>query len=260
MNVESAAGSPTIDWWDGAQWRAAEPLPASRPGESRFLPVSTERLRITSADPIHRIEARLDSEAERYFGEVERSRIDLLGTRFREMRRPDFAAAKSLLLPLDFAKAAIGRPADAQETVVMWNGTFLMTEPAPPGSKVYDRWFAPAAGPSNQLFGTDWIHTQARYLDGYLPATITTDRQGNFTFEEKLYVTAPDSALYGTVAEVVITNHSNAPGQTAFTLGMGRRPNQRGRVHKPARFTSIPWSPAINWMPVSMPCFHPQAT
>jgi hypothetical protein len=227
VNVEPAAGSLGIEWWDGNAWRAVEQLPAPKPGEARFLPVSTERLRITSADPLHRIEARLDSDAERYFGEVERSRIDLLGARWRDVRRPDLSAAKSLLLPLDFAKVAIGRPADEQETMVLWNGTFLMTEPAQPGRDVYDRWFAPAAGPVKQVFGTDWMQTQTRYLDGYLPATITTYREGNFTFEEKLYVTAPDSTLYGTVAEVVVTNHSNAAGQTAFTLGMGRRANQR---------------------------------
>jgi hypothetical protein len=227
VSVGPGDGSPAIDWWDGTEWRAVEPLPARRTGEARFLPVSTARLRITCTEPVHRLEAHLDSEAGSYFGEVERSRIDLLGARFRGMPRPDLAAAKSLLLPLDFAKAAIGRPADEQETIVLWNGTFLMTEPPQPGSKIYDRWFAPAAGLTNQLFGTDWVHTGARYLDGYLPATITTYREGNFTFEEKLYVTAPGSALYGTVAEVEVTNHSDAAGQTAFTLGMGRRQNQR---------------------------------
>ena len=228
VSVEPVAVPQAVEWWDGNAWRAVEPLPALKTGEARFLPVSTERLRIACAEPVRRLEVRLDSDAGRYFGEVERSRVDLLGARLRAMPRPDLAAAKSLLLPLDFAKAAIGRPADEQETIVLWNGTFLMTEPVPPGGNVYDRWFAPAAGPSNQLFGTDWIHTQARYLDGYLPATVTSYSQGNFTFEEKLFVTAPGSALYGTVAEVLVTNHSNIPGQTAFTLAMGRRPNQRG--------------------------------
>ena len=69
-------------------------LPAAKPGESRFLPVSTERLRVTSAEPLRRLEARLDADADRYFGEIEQSRIDLLGSRFREMPHPDLAAAK----------------------------------------------------------------------------------------------------------------------------------------------------------------------
>ena len=120
------------------------------------------------------------------------------------MPQPDLGAFKGLLLPLDFAKAAIGRPADREETIVLWNGTFLMAEPAPPGSHITDRWFAPAAGPSKQLFGTDWMHTQTHYLDGYLPSKITTYARGGFTFEQRLYVTSPDSALYGTVAEVIV--------------------------------------------------------
>jgi hypothetical protein len=240
ISFEPAAPS-AVEWWDGKTWRAVEPLPAPKTGEARFLPVSTERLRITSSGAVRRLEAHLDSEAERYFGEIERSRIDLLGARWRALPRADLAAAKSLLLPLDFAKAAIGRPADEQETIVQWNGTFLMTEPAAPGANVYDRWFAPAAGPSNQLFGTDWVQTEARYLDGYLPATVTKYSQRNFTFEEKLYVTAPDSAVYGTVAEVVVTNHSNVPGKTAFTLGMGRRANQRGPGPQTSPFYFDPW-------------------
>jgi hypothetical protein len=226
VDVEPA---PTnVESWDGTEWRAVEPLPASKKGEALFLPVSTERLRITSGEPVRSLAARLDSEAERYFGEIERSRTDLLGARFRAMPHPDLGAAKSLLLPLDFAKAAIGRPADQQETIVMWNGTFLMTEPAPTGASVYDRWFAPASGSAKELFGTDWVHTQARYLDGYLPSTITAYRQQDFSFEERVYVTSPDSALYGTVAEVTVTNHSGSAGETAFTLAMGRRANQRG--------------------------------
>lgn len=226
VDVDSVI-SPAVEWWDGNQWRAIEPLPASKPGESRFLPVSTERLRVTAAEPVRRLEARLDTEADHYFREVKESRIDLLGSRFREMPQSDLAASKGLLLPLDFAKAAIGRPSDKEETIVLWNGTFLMAEPASPSGNITDRWFAPAAGPSKQLFGTDWMHTQAHYLDGYLPSTITMYRQGSFTFEQTLYVTGPDSPLYGNVAEVVVTNHSKTQQQTTFTLAMGRRANQR---------------------------------
>jgi hypothetical protein len=228
VRIEPGGNASSVEWWDGNAWRAVEPLPARKPGESRFLPVSTERLRINSAMVARRLEAHLDSGAQRYFSEVEHSRIDLLGERFREMPRPDLAAAQGMMLPLDFAKAAIGRPADKHETIVLWNGTFLMTEPAQPGKDVYDRWFAPAAGPLKQVFGRDWMQTRARHLDGYLPSTVTTYRQGEFTFEETLYVTAPDSRLYGTVAEVVVTNRSRAPRETLFTLAMGRRRNQSG--------------------------------
>jgi hypothetical protein len=237
VDVDTAV-SPAVEWWDGNQWRNVEPLPAPKPGEARFLPVSTERLRITSAEPVRRLEVCLDEEGDRYFREVNESRIDLLGGRFREMAHPDLAASKGLLLPLDFAKAAIGRPADKEETIVLWNGTFLMAEPASPGSNITDRWFAPAAGPSKQLFGTDWMHTQAQYLDSYLPSTINAYRQGSLTFEQTLYVTAPDSALYGTVAEVVVTNHSTTREQADFMIAMGRRANQRspGKQRSPFSF------------------------
>ncbi|MFN7996653.1 MAG: hypothetical protein U0Q18_23780 [Bryobacteraceae bacterium] len=228
IRVQPAGSSPRVEWWDGSKWRAVEPLAASQPAELRFLPVSTERLRVSSSARLQKVEARLDTSADRYFSEIEHSRVDLLGERFRGMPRPDLAAAQALLLPLDFAKTAIGRPADKHETIVLWNGTFLMAEPSQPGKEVYDRWFAPAAGPQQQVFGTDWMQSQARYLDGYLPATVTTYQQGDIAFEQKVYVTAPGSPLYGTVAEVMVTNRSRAPRQTTFTLAMGRRRNQIG--------------------------------
>ncbi len=247
VRVEPSTARAAVEWWDGAEWRAVEPVPAASSGEFRFLPVATERLRVISAEMPRRLEARLDSQSDRYFGEVEQSRIDLLGERFRQMPRPDLAAARGLLLPLNFAKAAIGRPADEQETIVQWNGTFLMTEPPQPGKDVYDRWFAAAAGGAMQLFGADWVHTQTRYLDGYLPATITTTRAGDFTFEETLYVTAPDTAVYGTVAEVAIRNHSRTAGETAFTLAMGRRRNQRGPGPQTTPFYFDPQITGYQW-------------
>jgi hypothetical protein len=236
----NAAASPAVEWWDGNGWRDVEPLPAAKPGESRFLPVSTERLRVTAAEPVRDLEAHLDADADRYFRQVNESRIDLLGLRFRDMPHPDLSASKGLLLPLDFAKAAIGRPADKQETIVLWNGTFLTEVPASPGSDVHDGWFASAAGSDKQLFGTDWMQTRAHYLDRYLPSTITTYNHGDFTFEQKVYVTSPDSALYGTVSEVIVTNHSRTPAQTAFTLAMGRRANQRSAGKQTSPFYFYP--------------------
>ncbi|MBI3693277.1 MAG: hypothetical protein HY238_00340 [Acidobacteria bacterium] len=232
IRTEPVSDPLGVEWWDGSAWRDVEALPAPGPGEARFLPVSTERLHVSgSGAAIRRVEARLDSEAERYFRDVGQSRADLLGARFRAQPRPDLAAMQSLLLPLDFAKAAIGRPADEQETVVLSNGSFLMAQP-----DQIDRWFAPAAGADKQLFGTDWNRVEARYLDGYLPATITTYTHRGLCFSERLYVTAPGEDLYGTVVEVTITNQSAAAGTTAFTLAMGRRRNQRGPGTKSSPF------------------------
>ncbi|MBI3665475.1 MAG: hypothetical protein HY236_04495 [Acidobacteria bacterium] len=237
VKAEAAADPLRVEWWDGAGWRAVEPLPFPGAGEARFQPISTERLRVTGNQPIRKLEARLDAEAERYFREVEQSRVDLLGARFRGQTRRDLAAMQSLLLPLDFAKTAIGRPADREETIVLSNGTFLMVEEtADEKAAKRDRWFAPAAGVGKQLFGAQWTHAASHYLDGYLPGTVTTYSDGAFDFEERLYVTAPDDELYGTVAEVTVTNRSEAAGRTAFTLAMGRRRSQRSPGEKTSVF------------------------
>jgi hypothetical protein len=198
--------------------------------------VATERLRVRGAQKIAII---LDAAGEHYFEEVRQARTDLLGDRFRAMPRRDLAGMQSLLLPINFGRIALGRPADEEETHVVWNGTFLMVENPTGGAWImgeskpepspdrYDRWFALAAGVEKTLFGNDWTHTQTRYVDDYLPATITTHEQGGFSFAEKLYVTAPGDPVYGTVLEVDITNTSAKPGRTALTVILGRRGNFR---------------------------------
>ncbi len=231
--VPPVAGARAF-WWDGAGWRPVEPLPPPDRGVLRFLPLATERIRVRAPQgEIQDLRAGLDSEGARYFREWQRARTDLAGTRFRQQPRPDLAAMRSLLLPLDFAKTAIGRPADETETMVTWNGTFLMTEAAPPApdKPVLDRWFAFAAGEDKIPFGADWTATDTRYLDGYLPATVTTSLRGPFRFEETLWVTAPGERLYGTAAEVRVTNSGSKAAGTALTIAMGRRPYKPKSPH-----------------------------
>ncbi|HZT32451.1 MAG TPA: hypothetical protein VFA33_21355 [Bryobacteraceae bacterium] len=235
VEAEPGGGAVTVEWWDGAAWRAVESVPAAASGGGRFLPVSTERLKIRAAEgAIRGVRVYLDAAADRYFREIERGRADLLGARFRGQARPDLAGMQGLLLPLDFAKAAIGRPADLQETMVTWNGEFFMVE-----APAADRWFAFAASADQRLFGSDWPHTRTRYLDGWLPATVTTYTQGGFRYEEQLWVTAPGTTPYGTAAEVRVTNEGAAAGQAVLTLAMGRRP------HKPPHPNPLSFAPEL---------------
>ncbi|MCW5981042.1 MAG: hypothetical protein KIT09_23370 [Bryobacteraceae bacterium] len=223
-----------VEWWDGVRWRGVEPIPSREPGAARFLPVSTTRIRAASGlGTIQSLRGYLDSSAGHYFREAQRARTDVLGARFRGLAEPDLGAMRGLMLPLDFAKTAIGRPADLKETMVNWNGTFLMTETTPPApdKPVLDRWFAFAAGPDKVPFGADWAATDTRYLDGYLPATVTTSTHAGVRFEAKLWVTSPDQQAYGTAAEVLVTNESPAPVKTVLTLAMGRRPYKPKSPH-----------------------------
>ena len=245
--VSRIASDPPLDglriaWWDGVGWRDVEPLPSSEKGVACFLPVSTERVRVTTAQGvIQGLRAHLDSAAARYFREAQRARTDILGARFRNQPRPDLAAMRALLLPLDFAKTAIGRPADLRETMVTWNGTFLMTEidPPAPNKPVLDRWFSFAAGEEKIPFGDAWTATSTRYLDGYVPATVTTYSHEGFRFEERLWVTAPGEQLYGTAADVRVTNESSVAAKTVLTLAMGRRP------YKPKSPHPLSYSPEL---------------
>jgi hypothetical protein len=234
IEVEPALDGLRAFWWDGAGWREVEPLPAPARGVLRFLPLATSRLRVVAArGAIAGLRARLDPEAARYFRELERARTDLAGARFRRHSRPDLAAMRSLLLPLDFAKAALGRPADRTETMVTWNGTFLMTETAPPApdKPVLDRWFAFAIGDAMIPFGADWTTADTRYLEGYLPATVTTSTRGGLRLEETLWVTSPGEPVYGTAAEVRVTNSGEARAKTVLTVAMGRRPYKPKSPH-----------------------------
>ncbi len=225
--VETDAGTRRVSWWDGKAWRGVEPVEHSSAG-IRFLPVSTTRLRVEAGRPVAEVRAYLDEHASQYFREIERARTDQLGARFRRQPQPDLAMMESLLLPLNFAKVPIGQPADLHETMVGWNGTLFMVEPQPAGSQeVEDRWFAFAAGPDKEVFGSDSMRTQLRYLDGHLPATVTTYRQGAIRFEERAWVTAPGLSPYGTAVEVLVSNQSNTRERAVLTLAMGRRAHDR---------------------------------
>ena len=227
-----------VEWWDGALWRAVESTGALAPGRATFLPIATTGLRVRSSGPdIVKIAASLDSGGPLYATEVRHSRFDLLGERFRRAVPADLNAMRGLLLPLDFAQTAIGRPGDLEETHVAWNGTFFTVEDTSAGNwnhgaasrqpspERFDRWFAFAAGTDTSLFGSDWAATRTSYLDGWLPATVTTCRRDGIAYRQTLFVTAPGDPVYGTVAEVTVTNISAVPARASLTMVMGRRRN-----------------------------------
>ena len=236
-------GGLAVTWWDGTGWRDVESLPPPTPGTGRFLPVSTERIRVRSATgPIRKVRAFLDSDADRYFREIERGRTDLLGRRFRLQPAPGLAGMQSLLLPLNYAKAAIGRPADQVETMVTWNGAFLLTDPGPHGDTKAsaDRWFTFASGPGKKPFASQWARIRGSYLEGCLPATVMQFTENGLHYEETIWVTEPGAGLYGTVAELRITNQSASTASVVATLAMGRRPHSPGGNATPLAFGPLP--------------------
>lgn len=238
-----------VEWWDGDRWHPVELRRTLARGEVHFAPVATSAVRVLGhAD---HLAVMLDSDAGIYAEEVQKARFDLLDQRFLTFPRKTLSAMRGLLLPLDFAQTAIGRPGDVEETHVTWNGTFLMVENPESGSwnhgepgahrnsaERWDRWFAFAAGERKELFGSDWTITETHLVDDEYPATITRMEQAGLRYEEKLYVTAPGSAVYGTVAEVTVTNSASGTKQAQLTLTMGRRRNHRnpGPVRSPLSF------------------------
>ncbi|MFI5384595.1 MAG: hypothetical protein ACHQ50_00585 [Fimbriimonadales bacterium] len=211
----------------GQEWRQVEALPQTEPGVFRFVPVATAGLRVHTAGPctVH-----LDEAGRRYFEQVRASRNDLLGERFRHAQSQDLAEMQSFLLPTDFAKVAVGRPADLHETMAMWTGTFLMVENSEgldpqTGAKLpaqdIDRWFAPAA--THGRFGSDWMDTHSHYL-GWMPAVVTEYEEDGLTYSQTLFVTAPDRSDYGNVAIVEVRNPTSLARNARFEYAMGRRP------------------------------------
>jgi hypothetical protein len=222
----------SVEYLAGNDWRPVEPDGDAGAGYFRFLPVAAAglRLRFRNGAP-ERVSVCLDDRADAYFQAVRESRTDMLTDRFSGLRRRDLAAMGSLLLPIDFTKAAIGRPADLQETMVSWTGTFWQVESGscvdmqgkPLPAQPMDRWFTLAVGRAKTRVGEDWAHTRSHYLDEGLPAVVTDFKEGGVEYTQTLFVTAPGAPLYGTVALVRVRNTTPQRVETQFTYGMGRR-------------------------------------
>lgn len=243
VRVSPTAPITAVQWWDGISWRTVEALQTSRPGDAHFLPIASARLRVKAEQSIKSLEVRLNEHATRYFREVESLRADALGTRFRALPRADLGAMQGLLLSLDFGRAAIGRPEDMHETIVLSSGAFLLTEPAMVtdptnpnpvlrATKKYLRWFAFALGPELHVLGSDWTRVERRYADGHLPAVITNYLYKDLHYEERVHVTVPGDEPYGTAAEITVTNRSAGPVETTLTLAMGRILSSWGPTNK----------------------------
>jgi hypothetical protein len=209
-------------------WRPVENLCSPEKGLLRFTPIATKALRVS---PAAKILVHFDQEGREYFAQVQASRGDMLGARFRSAPKQDLAEMNALLLPIDFTKVAIGRPEDLHETMVMWPGTFLMvetTEALDPqtGAKLpaqaIDRWFAPVAG--NAAFGDDWTRLSSHYLDGWMPSVVTSYEEAGLKYTQTVFVTSPDRKLYANVALVEVANPTAQPRQARFAYAMGRRP------------------------------------
>ena len=217
----------SVEWWDGGSWRAVERDGAGGASEVEFLPISTSGLRLRAKQSIRSATVTLNRNSSRYFSEVQAARTDLLGDRFRRMPNSDLNGMRGLMLPIDFHKAAIGRPGDQEETIVLWDGKILQFE----GDKrpdPLDRWFVASliSQKGSTTPGADSNTTQTKFLHGYLPATVTTSTLDHVRLEQLAYVTSPDDAVYGTVLEVSLANTGSAPLNVPFALAMGRRQNQ----------------------------------
>jgi len=201
-----------------------------------FVPVAASSIRTKAKG---RVQVYLDVEGKRYFEMVEKSRTDALGDRFKQSKRR-LADMESFLLPIDFSMAAIGRPADLHETMTNWAGMFWMMEtsacekqngePLPP--RVLDRWFLPVV--DGQQLATDVMSTQAKYLDNWLPATVT--KCGNI--EQVLFVSAPGSKVYANIAQLSVRNDTGSTKTYKVGYAMGRR-----RLYCEA---GEPWSPFLS--------------
>ncbi|NLH99777.1 MAG: hypothetical protein GX446_09845, partial [Chthonomonadales bacterium] len=229
VSVPPPARVLKIEWSGAGSWRPVESMAADGADRVTFTPVCVTSLRVTADRPIKgRVHVSCGPESAHYFEAVRLARTDLLGERFRALDRADLAAMDSLLHPIEFAKTAIGRPADLVETMVMWTGTFLqLTSEAckDPNTgadlpvQAVDRWVAPA--PAGKA--PDWFRTRSAYLDGWMPAVVTTYDDGPIQITQTVFVTAPGAPRYGTVAMVRLHNASARPRSARFAYAMGRR-------------------------------------
>ncbi len=220
INKLAARGIEGAEYLAGDQWRPCA-ICQRTDGSLTFLPVATKAVRVRAKG---RVGAFLDMDAKRYFEAVEKSRSDMLGERFKSGRQ-DLASMESLLLPIDFSMVALGRPADLHETMMNWAGLFWMVETSacekPSGEalpvQALDRWFLPVV--DGEQLAQDIMATESKYLDGWLPATVT--KSGNI--EQTVYVTAPGSKVYANIAELSVKNATNAKKTFKVGYAMGRR-------------------------------------
>lgn len=229
VRVPSPAKIVSVEWAGSGIWRPVESMePAGQNGVT-FTPVCVTSLRVHADRLITgRVHVTCGPEAAHYSEAVRLARTDLLGERFRSLARADLAAMDSLLHPIDFAKTAIGRPADLVETMVTWTGTFLqmVSEPckdpntgADLPAQAVDRWVAPAPGGR----APDWFRTRSAYLEGWMPAVVTTYDQGPLQIGQTVFVTAPGAPVYGSVALIRLHNTDTKPRVARFTYALGRR-------------------------------------
>jgi hypothetical protein len=229
VRVPRPASILQIEWATDAGWRPVERLQVDADGRTTFTPVCVTGLRIRGDRPIKgSVTVTCGPEAAHYFEAIRLGRTDILGERFRCLPRRDLAAMDAMLQPINFAKTAIGRPADLVETMVTWTGTFFQTLQAPctdPStgaalpSQTLERWVAPAPGGK----APDWFRTRSSYLDGWMPAVVTEYAEGALRYTQTVFVTAPDAPIYGAVALVSMRNAGSKPIRATFTYALGLR-------------------------------------
>ncbi|MEW5979466.1 MAG: hypothetical protein AB1898_27030 [Acidobacteriota bacterium] len=255
--------SGAIQWWDGYRWRDLALSRLDQPGTpstwvtARFLPIATQRLRLVGVKPSVPVEFRATS-ARDYFNRVYSAGRDMLMERLmRSGEEPDYAGVASLLLPLDMQTAVIGRPGDAVECLVHWNGTIVETEngdqgrwnhgakgSSPKREPWIDRWLTFAA--DGELFGSDPDRTSRSYLDGFLPSVVTRHQRDHTKYEVEVFTTAPTDSLYAQVVTARLVNTGNETTNSEFELILGRRLSAvegrraRGPSASPMNFEPLP--------------------
>ena len=236
INKLIAKDLTSAEYQAGTEWLPV-PIIEMREGEIQFKPIATKAIR---AHARGKVQAYLNQEGKRYFEAVERSRIDLLGERFRTGGTLDLASMESLLLPIDFSLTAIGRPADLHETILNWAGLFLMVEASACEARdgkalpvqALDRWFLPIV--DGKQLADDLMATESHYLNGWMPATVTRCGDG----EQTMFVTAPGAPIYANIAQLKVKNPTTKAKTCKMGYAMGRR-----RLYNA---NDEPWTPFLS--------------
>ncbi len=229
VSVRRPARIVSVERETGGRWRHVENMLADGDGGVTFTPVCVTGIRVHTDRPTGgNLTVRMGAECADWFEAVRLSRTDILGDRFRALERADLSDMDSMLQPINFAKTAIGRPADLVETMALWTGTFLQlgseafknpNTGADQQAQTVERWVAPA--PAGKA--PDWFRTHSRYLEGWMPSVVTAYDDGPVAVAQTLFVTAPDAPVYGTVAIARIANSGPRTITVPFTYAMGRR-------------------------------------